>query len=98
MTYIDGLNLRVFAMDRLEDRLEGRPPIKAFCNLIINDVLVIKGLRIVQGQRGLFVSMPQEQGHDKRWIDSVHFKTTGLRKAIQELVLGVYAARSTSGS
>ena len=54
-----------FKVERIY-KLEGDGNTKAFVDLVINDGLLIKGLRIVNGQKGLFVSMPREQGKDSR--------------------------------
>ena len=76
-------------VDRIH-KLSDNGPMKAFVDLNINDVLVIKGLRVVQGQKGLFVSMPQEQGKDKRWYDSIRCLSSEIRDRINEKVLTAY--------
>ena len=76
-------------VDRIH-KLSDNGPMKAFVDLSINDVLVIKGLRVVQGQKGLFVSMPQEQGKDKRWYDSIRCLSSEIRDRINEKVLAAY--------
>jgi DNA-binding cell septation regulator SpoVG len=43
--------------------------LKAFFDMAVNDVLIIKGARIIEGKKGLFVCMPQEQGKDSKWYD-----------------------------
>jgi stage V sporulation protein G len=76
-------------VDRIH-KLSDNGPMRAFVDLSINDVLVIKGLRVIQGQKGLFVSMPQEQGKDKRWYDSIRCLSTEIRDRINEKVLTAY--------
>ena len=76
-------------VDRIH-KLSDNGPMKAFVDLSINDVLVIKGLRVVQGQKGLFVSMPQEQGKDKRWYDTIRCLNSEIRDRINEKVLTAY--------
>ncbi len=44
---------------------------KAFVDLSVNDALLIKGLRIIEGTKGAFVSMPKMQGKDKKWYDII---------------------------
>lgn len=65
-------------------------PLKAFVDISINDALLIKGVKILNGRNGLFVSMPQEQAKDKRWYDSVRCLTQEVREQITELVLDAY--------
>ena len=40
-------------------RLPDAGGLKAFADVSVNDVLVIRGVRLVEGKKGLFVSMPQ---------------------------------------
>lgn len=80
------LELKVERIHKLSDN----GPMKAFVDLSVNDVLVIKGLRVIQGQKGLFVSMPQEQGKDKRWYDSIRCLSPEIRDLINEKVLTAY--------
>ncbi|MBI3602340.1 MAG: septation protein SpoVG family protein [Candidatus Omnitrophica bacterium] len=63
----DVLDLKIMKIHRLP---EGNR-IKAFVDLGINDALLIKGLRVIDSQKGLFVSMPQEQGKNERWYERV---------------------------
>ncbi len=64
--------------------------IKAFVDLKINGALVIRGLRVVSGANGLFVSMPQEQGKDKKWYDTIRCSSKDVRYQIANCVLGEY--------
>jgi stage V sporulation protein G len=50
-------------------RINGSNRIKAFVDISINDVLLIKSLRVVEGKNGLFVSMPVEQGKNEKWYE-----------------------------
>ncbi len=76
-------------VDRIH-KLEGEGSTKAFCNLIIMDTFIVKGLRVVAGKEGLFVSMPREQGRDEKWYDTFYPLTKEMRKGLQELVLEEY--------
>jgi stage V sporulation protein G len=71
-------------------RFENSGALKAFADITINDVLVVKGLRVVEGKNGLFVSMPQTQGKDNRWYDSISPVSAEARQAIQDEVLAAY--------
>ena len=81
-----GLALKVERIYKLPES----GPIKAFVDMSINELLLIKGLRIVQGQKGLFVAMPQEQGKDKRWYESIRCLTPEIRNVINDKVLAAY--------
>ncbi|MBF0490388.1 MAG: septation protein SpoVG family protein [Candidatus Omnitrophica bacterium] len=67
--------------------------IKAFVDLGVNDLLLIKGLRIVRGNKGLFVSMPQEQGKNERWYERVRCLSKEVEGRIHQKVLEAYKAQ-----
>ena len=71
-------------------RFESDRPLKAFADIIVNDALLIKGIKVLEGKNGLFVSMPQEQAKDKKWYDCVRCLTQDVREQITEVVLAVY--------
>lgn len=71
-------------------RLPEDSRVKAFVDLGINDVLLIKGVRIVQGKKGLFVSMPTEQGKNEKWYERVQCLNKDIRAVIAQKVLEAY--------
>ena len=71
-------------------RFESDRPLKAFADITVNDVLLIKGIKVLEGKNGLFVSMPQEQAKDKKWYDTVRCLTQDMREQVTEVVLAVY--------
>ena len=71
-------------------KLDGTGSTKAFCDLSILDSLVINGLRVVEGEQGLFVSMPRETGKDGQWYNTVIPLKREVKDAIERLVLEAY--------
>ncbi len=70
-------------------RLEGESKLKAFADISVAGV-VVKGLSVVDGSKGLFVSMPRHQGKDGKWYDTVYPSTKELREQLSQLVLSAY--------
>ena len=70
--------------------LETDTPTKAFCDVLLFDTFIVKGLRVVEGKEGLFLSMPREQGRDGKWYDTFHPVSKELRAGLQELILDHY--------
>ena len=73
-------------------KLEGTGSTKAFCDLSVLDNFVIKGLRVVEGEKGLFVSMPREEGKDGKWYNTVIPLKREVKDEIEKLVLEAYGA------
>lgn len=71
-------------------KLDGTGSTKAFCDLSILGSFVIKGLRVVEGEKGLFVSMPREEGKDGKWYNTVIPLTREIRDEIEHIVLEAY--------
>ena len=65
-------------------------PLKAFVDIVINDVLLIKGVRVMRGKDGVFVSMPREQAKDEKWYDTIRCLTQECRDTITKVVLDAY--------
>ena len=71
-------------------KLDGSGATKAFCDLSILDSFIIKGLRIVEGEKGLFVSMPSEAGKDGKWYNTVIPLRREIKDEVEKVVLEAY--------
>lgn len=80
----------VVKVDRVH-LLDGEGPTLAFCDLLILDTFLIKGLRVVKGSDNNFVSMPQERGRDGNWYDTFFPISGQMRKGLSELILEEYS-------
>lgn len=70
-------------------KVDGDSKLKAFVDISLAGI-IIKGLRVVEGEKGLFVGMPRHQGKDGRWYDTVYPSTKELYEALAQLVLAAY--------
>ena len=78
-----------FSVARLV-KFDGEGTVKAYCDVTIDDRLLIKGLRVISGKNGLFVSMPRQQGKDQKWYDSVVPLSRDTKTEIERTVLEAY--------
>lgn len=78
-------------------RFDTDRPLKAFVDVTIDDVLLIKGIRVMDGKKGLFVSMPREQSKDQKWYDTIRCLTIAIRDQITEVVLEAYTDGEPQG-
>lgn len=72
-------------------RVEGDSKLKAFCDVAIGD-FIVKGLKVVDGKKGLFIAMPSEQGKDGKWYETVFPSTSEARNDLAAAVLNAYNA------
>ena len=77
-------------------KYDGGSSLKAYCDLAVNNQFLIKGLRVVEGKSGLFVSMPRQQGKDSKWYDSVVALDKEVRNAVGRVVLEAYEQAAES--
>lgn len=70
-------------------RFDGDSKTKAFVDVAIGEFLV-KGLAVVQGKKGLFLSLPQEKGKDGRWYGTFYPLTKEARQSLSDAVLAAY--------
>ena len=78
-----------FAVARIH-KLDGSGATKAFCDLSILGSLIIKGVRVVEGENGLFVSMPSEAGKNGKWYNTVVPVSREVKDEIEKIVLEAY--------
>ena len=69
---------------------DGEGSLKAFCDVAVGDLLLIKGVRILEGRRGLLVRMPRQQSRDGIWYDSVVPLSQAMKTEISSIVLETF--------
>jgi stage V sporulation protein G len=67
---------------------EGR--MKAIVSVTLDDMFVIHDVKVVEGNRGLFVAMPSRKTPDGEFRDIAHPISTMARELIQSAVLQAY--------
>lgn len=70
-------------------RFDGDSKTKAFVDIGIGD-FIVRGLRVVEGKKGLFLSMPQEKAKDGKWYNSFYPKSEDARQQLNDAVLAAY--------
>ena len=63
---------------------------KAFIDLKMDDTLVIKGLTLVEGKNGLFLSFPSTKGKDGKYYDSIYSVDKEWTKLLQDACIKKY--------
>lgn len=70
--------------------LRNEEKLKAFANVTFDDEFVIRGLKIINGNNGYFVSMPSRKRSDGTHQDIAHPINNRMRQRIEETVLSAY--------
>lgn len=74
--------VRVFPVD--EDRLKG------YATITLDHCFLIRDLKVIQGNKGLFVAMPSKKRKDGTYQDVAHPLNSETREMIERVVLDEY--------
>ena len=69
---------------RDEDKLKG------FANVTFDNAFVVRGMKIISGNNGYFISMPSRKRPDGTHQDVAHPVNNEARKQIEEKILAAY--------
>jgi stage V sporulation protein G len=70
--------------------LRDEEKLKAFANVTFDNAFVIRGLKVINGNEGYFVSMPSRKRKDGTHQDIAHPINNETRKMIEDKVLAAY--------
>ncbi len=71
-------------------RFENDTGVKALCDVSVCDQFLIRGVRIVNGRNGTFVSMPRQQGKNGKWYDTVTMLKPSVKEEMQRALMEAY--------
>jgi stage V sporulation protein G len=80
------MDVKVVRLRRFEN---GDSKLKAFVDVAVGE-FIVKGLRLLNGEKGLFLAMPQEKGKDGKWYNAFYPTTKEARQNLFEVVLAAY--------
>ncbi len=64
--------------------------LKAFASITFDDCFVVRGLKVINGSEGYFVSMPSRKHKDGTYHDIAHPINNEMRKMIEDRVLDAF--------
>lgn len=70
--------------------VDGSDKLKAFVSIKIDDALIIRDMKIINGSGGLFVAMPAKRMKDGTYWDLVHPLDKATREMLEEKILDEY--------
>lgn len=76
--------VKVYPVRKQDDKL------KAFVTIVLDDCFVIRDLKVINGNNGLFVAMPSRKKNDGTYADIAHPLNSSMRSRMEEVVLGEY--------
>lgn len=70
--------------------LRDEEKLKAFANVTFDNAFVVRGLKVINGTSGYFVSMPSRKRPDGTHQDIAHPVNNEMRRVIEDRVLEAY--------
>ena len=71
-------------------RVEKEGKMKAVVSITIDEEFVVHDIKIIEGEKGLFIAMPSRMAADGEYRDIAHPINSGTRERIQKLILEKY--------
>lgn len=71
-------------------KLDDEGKMKAIVSITIDDEFVLHDIKIVDGEKGLFIAMPSKRTADGEYRDIAHPIKTETRNRMQTLILDRY--------
>ena len=79
-------------------KVENDEKLWAYVTVTLDECLVIHGVKIIEGQNGLFIAMPSKKSSNGSFKDIVHPITTDFRNELQKKIIEEYNAGHTVSS
>ena len=76
--------VRVYPLSKEDSTL------KAFASVTFDDAFVVTGIRVIEGSKGLFISLPQSKDNDGEYHDIAFPKTKELRGELVDAVITAF--------
>ncbi len=71
-------------------RITKEGKMKAIVSITIDNEFVVHGIKVIEGEKGLFIAMPSKKAMDGEYRDIAHPINSTTRDAIQKVILEGY--------
>ena len=70
--------------------VEKEGKMKAVVSITIDDEFVVHDIKIIEGEKGMFIAMPSRKAADGEYRDIAHPINTATRECLQSMILSKY--------
>ena len=67
---------------------------RAVVSITIDDEFVVHDIKVIEGEKGLFIAMPSRKAMDGEYRDIAHPINSETRERIQQIILEQYRAEA----
>ena len=72
-------------------KIEKEGKMKAVVSITIDGVFVVHDIKVIEGDKGLFIAMPSRRGGNEEFRDIAHPINSETRDRLSEIILDAYA-------
>ena len=73
-------------------KIESEGKMRAVVSITIDEEFVVHDIKVIEGEKGLFIAMPSRKAADGEYRDIAHPINSGTRDMIQSIILAKYEA------
>ena len=70
--------------------VDGNAKMKAVASITLDEAFAIHDIKVIEGEKGLFIAMPSRKATDGEYRDIAHPINSGTRDRIQTIILEKY--------
>lgn len=70
--------------------LQNTDKLKAVASITIDNEFVVHGIKLIDGEKGMFIAMPNRKTADNSYKDIAHPITPEARRKLQDLIITEY--------
>jgi stage V sporulation protein G len=71
-------------------KIEKEGKMKAVVSITIDDVFAVHDIKVIEGEKGLFIAMPSRRNAEGEYRDVAHPINSETRQHLQELIMNKY--------
>ena len=64
--------------------------LKAVVSITIDDEFVVHDIKVIEGEKGMFIAMPSKKAMDGEYRDIAHPINSNTRERIQSMIIEIY--------
>ena len=71
-------------------KIESEGKLRAVASVTFDDVFVVHDIKVIEGEKGMFIAMPSRKAADGEYRDIAHPINSETRDKIQAIILAKY--------
>lgn len=73
-------------------KIDKEGKMRAVVSITIDNIFVIHDIKVIEGEKGLFIAMPSKKSADGEYRDIAHPINSDTRQELQKIILEKYEA------